>query len=67
MAVKKHCARLYYNRRRTNQKNFGVGNTVLIKFCDISPKYDFIELYGYERKNCLKFRVKTKKEGLYFN
>ena len=38
------------------------GNTVLLNiFCDVCLNYDFLELYGCEKKICLKFGVKTKK------
>ena len=36
-------------------------NTVFLKFRDVFPSLDFLELYGYENKFCMKFRVKTKK------
>ena len=37
-------------------------NTVFPKIYDVCPNHDFLELYGYEKKLCLEFRVKTKKQ-----
>ena len=42
------------------EKNLKRANTVLPKFCDVCPNHDFPELYKYEKKIYLKFRVKTK-------
>ena len=52
------------SNRRTSLKNFG-DNRVLPELCDVSPTLDFLQLYGYERKICPEFRVKTKKKSLH--
>ena len=45
-------------------KIFG-GNKVLPKFCDVCLNHDFLVLYGYKKKFCLKFWVKTKKRKVF--
>ena len=47
--------------RRTSRKKFWWGNGGSPKVYDVFPNLDFVEHYGYERKNFLKIRVKTKK------
>ena len=56
------CCSIKY--RRTSRKKFA-GNRVLPKFCDVCSSFGFLELYGYEKKICLKFKVKTKKWSLH--
>ena len=40
-----------------------VGDTVLPKFYDVCQNHDLPALDGYEKKFCLKFRMKTKKRS----